>query len=131
MAVDAEYIRALRRCYFQAMSESQPFLQADPQHQSLVAHIRRNNTHLFMSGVMGMPGIYFFHTRLLKQVSSPFTKWGVTGVMSLGLLAVGVKLLSSEQASEDLTKLAWGVEKELRGLCKDLAQFEERKSASQ
>lgn len=131
MADDPEYTRALRRCYFRAMTESQPFLQANPQHQSLIALIRRNNTNLFMSGVIGVPILYFSHTRLLKQMLSPFAKWAVTGVMGLGMLVSCVRLLRSEKGSEDLTRLAWEVEKDLRGLCKDLAKFEERESLQQ
>ena len=120
---DPEYTRALRRCYFRAMYESQPFLLADPLHKSLVSHIRRNNTHLFMSGVVGVPLLYFFHTRYLRQHSA-LARWGLTGSLSAGLLGLCVRLLRSEEASEDLTKLAWGAEKELRGLCKELQVYQ-------
>jgi hypothetical protein len=106
------------------MTESQPFLLADPQHQSIISHIRRNNTNLFMSGVIGVPLIYFFHTRSLKHLQSSY-KWGVTGLLSLGLLGACVRLLRSQEASEDLTKLAFKAENELRGLCKELEKYPE------
>lgn len=122
MAADPEFTRALRRCYFRAMTESQPFLAADPEHQTLVAHIRRNNTHLFMSGVIGVPLIYFFHTRSIKHVQGSL-RWGATGLLSLGLLGVCVRLLRSKEASEDLTNLAFRAENELRGLCKELEKY--------
>lgn len=120
MAADPNYTRALRRCYFRAMADGQSFLLTDPEHKSMITLIRRNNTNLFMSGVVGLPLIYIFHTRGLKHMQNRVFKWMLTSTLSLGLLVSCVRLLRSKEASDQLTALAWKVEKQLLPLCPEL-----------